>query len=193
MRHAPACLLLLLLLLGLLSVALLTRCAPARRLAASTQPPTTVYVVRHAEKASGSAPGLTPQGRARAEFYVEFFRAVDVAAVYATPTRRTQDTATPLATAKGLAVTNYPNGPTFATFGPELLAAHAGETIVVVGHGNTVPLLVNALSGETAYTDIPHDEYRRVYQVVVAPGDRRATVREFNVAVPVPCGTHAQE
>ena len=191
MRYAPACLPLLLPLL--LSAALLTQCVPSpRRLAASTQPPTTVYVVRHAEKASGSAPGLTPQGRARAEFYVEFFRAVDVAAVYATPTRRTQDTATPLATAKGLAVTNYPNGPTFATFGPELLAAHAGETIVVVGHGNTVPLLVNALSGETAYTDIPHDEYRRLYQVVVTAG-ARATVREFHVPIPAPCGADAPD
>ena len=146
---------------------------------------TTIYVVRHAEKELGSAPGLTPQGTARAEFYAKFFAKEKMDAVYSTPTRRTIATATPLATAQKIPVEEYANGLDFDAFAKTLLAEHAGETIFVVGHSNTVPLVVNAVSGTEDHTDIPHEEYRRLYQIIV-DAEHAAEVRMWEVPVEVP-------
>ena len=143
---------------------------------------TTIYVVRHAEKELGSAPGLTPQGQARAEFYAKFFAKEKFAAIYSTPTRRTFETAKPLAEAQQLPVEEYANGLEFDAFAKTLLDKHQGETIFIVGHSNTVPLLVNNLSGEDEHTDIPHEEYRRLYQLIVAPSGA-STVRMWEVPV----------
>jgi len=145
---------------------------------------TTVYVVRHAEKELGSAPGLTPKGAARAEFYATFFAKEMMSAVYSTPTRRTIETATPLAQAQEIPVEEYANGLDFDAFAKTLLTAHAGETIFIVGHSNTVPLLVNALSGTEDHTDVPHEEYRRLYQVIV-DAEHNAEVRMWEVPVEV--------
>lgn len=148
----------------------------------STSGPTTIYVVRHAEKELGSAPGLTPQGQARAEFYADFFANEKFSAIYSTPTRRTFETATPLGEAQGVPVEEYANGLEFDAFAKTLLEKHAGQTIFIVGHSNTVPLLVNGLSNTNEHTDIPHEEYRRLYQVVV-DGSGASTVRMWEVPV----------
>jgi len=161
---------------------LMSACTPPARLAITSKsaPPTTVYVVRHAEKELGSAPGLTEQGTARAEFYADFFAPTEITAVYSTPTRRTIETGTPLAKSKDQEVREYANALEFDTFSRQLLATHAGETIFIVGHSNTVPLLVNNLSGSKEHTDVPHDEYRRLYQIIVQ-ADGTASVRLFEV------------
>ena len=177
----------LLTLLPLLTLA----CAPAARLATATSEPTTVYVVRHAEKESGSAPGLTPQGEARAGFYAAFFAETDLAAVYSTDTRRTLATARPLAEAQDLPVTEYASGLDFAAFAKTLLERHVGEAIFVVGHSNTVPLLVNALAKVDTHDDIPHDDYARLYQVVTR-GGASAEVREFRVPIDAPATMGAE-
>jgi broad specificity phosphatase PhoE len=145
---------------------------------------TTIYVVRHAEKELGSAPGLTPQGAVRADFYAKFFAKEKIAAVYSTPTRRTIETATPLAIAQGLSVEEYANGLNFDVFAQTLLTEHAGETIFIVGHSNTVPLLVNSLSRTEDHTDLPHGEYRRLYQVIV-DAEYDAVVRVWEVPIEV--------
>ncbi len=155
----------------------------ATRLSGSS-PKTTIYVVRHAEKEKGSAPGLTPQGAVRADFYAKFFAKEKMAAVYSTPTRRTIETATPLAQAQQLPVKEYANGLDFEAFAKTILATHAGETILIVGHSNTVPLLVNSLSGTEDHTDVPHEEYRRLYQVVVDT-EHNADVRMWEVPIEV--------
>ena len=156
----------------------LLACVPSsRRLAAwRAEHPTTVNLVRHAEKASGTAPGLTPAGTARAAAYPTFFAETDLAAVYTTPTRRTRATAQPLADAKQLPLTEYDSDADVGAFAKTLLATHAGETVFVVGHSNTVPDIANALLGEERYGHIDHEDYQQVIQVIKrgeAPGEAR--------------------
>ncbi|MFK8054912.1 MAG: histidine phosphatase family protein [Saprospiraceae bacterium] len=150
----------------------------------SDSPKTTIYVVRHAEKELGSAPGLTPQGSARAEFYAKFFAKEKLSAVYSTPTRRTIATATPVAKAQKISVEEYANGLDFDALAVTLLAEHEGETIFIVGHSNTVPLILNALSKTEDHTDVPHEEYRRLYQVIL-DAEHNADVRMWEVPVEV--------
>src|SRR5215210_95691 len=72
------------------------------------QETTTVIFVRHAETegaANDADPGLSDRGRQRAELLADFLAHIDVVkgvdAIYATTSRRTQETAQPLAAQLG--------------------------------------------------------------------------------------------
>ena len=123
---------------------------------------TTVIVVRHAEKAldGGKDPELTAVGRARAAHLAQQFGAAGLAAVYATPYRRTQATAAPVALAAGVEVTTV-DPKDFDGLAATIRAEHHGQTVFVVGHSNTVGRIVQAFGGdapdelaETAYDDV---------------------------------------
>lgn len=157
----------------LLAAAALAVLAPAfaafRPLA---EPPTVVIVVRHAEKqAEGADPGLSPEGEGRARALAEAAGQSDVRAIYTTQYRRTIDTAGPLSEAAGVPVTVFAATPAnVARYGEalreEVLAKHRGETVVVVGHSNTVPMVVQAFGGRPA-APLSEADYDRFFVVVV--------------------------
>lgn len=129
---------------------------------------TTVIVLRHAEKTLAPAedPSLTPAGEARAQRLRALFGSNAIRAVYASEARRTQDTARPLASALSLPVTVHP------ARDPEGLldaisARHVGNTVVVVGHSNTVPDIVSRLTRGTTRVVLRDDEFDRIFIVSV--------------------------
>ena len=132
------------------------------------QPVVEYIVVRHAEKGSDDArdPSLSETGNMRAQSLARLLADVPVSAVYATGYKRTQQTAAPTATEKGLAVTTYDAKLPAATFVAELRAAHAEGAVLVVGHSNTVPGIVSALSGQPV-EDMPETAFDRLYRVTV--------------------------
>lgn len=139
------------------------------------QPPGTVIVVRHMEKAlvGGDDPALSDAGTARAERVASALAAAGVDVIFATQYRRSVETASPLAQRLSLALHVYDAGDS------EGLVAllddrHRAETAVVVGHSNTVPEIVKALSG-VDIGPIGEDRYGDVF-VVVRPRWGRATV-----------------
>ena len=97
-RMMSYCVLLLLLLAGCTSVAAIE---PATT--------TTFVIVRHAEKADDGTrdPSLSAAGLARAQALAQRLARSGLVAVYATPFRRTQQTAQVVATMAGLPVTTY--------------------------------------------------------------------------------------
>lgn len=139
---------------------------------------TTVIVVRHAEKVlDGSKdPLLTAAGAARAARLAQQYGASGLAAVYATPFRRTQDTAAPVAAAAGVAVTTV-EAKDVAELAAAIRADHHGQTVFVVGHSNTVGPLVQALGGE-APDELPDADYDHVFIVSVT---RFGTTRTLHV------------
>lgn len=142
---------------------------------------TVVVVVRHAEKASDDPrdPSLTDIGRTRAETLAATLEGAGLDLVVSTQFRRTRDTAAPAAKAAGLEVQVRPvdasNAATYATdLARDLRALPAGSAVLVVGHSNTVPGIVAALSGRPA-ADMPETEYDR-YTVVLLDADGAARV-----------------
>lgn len=138
------------------------------------EPPTVVIVIRHAEKATGQGdnPSLSPTGVRRAHALVAALGGADVKAIYSTQFNRTRETVDPLAKDLDLRVTelmiNESNAGTYHTaLASEIRAKHRGETVVVVGHSNTVPLIVQALSGKLV-EPIEESEYDRIYMVVLS-------------------------
>ena len=144
------------------------------------QPPGTVIVVRHMEKAVGGGddPALSEAGTARAERVAAILAASGVDAVYATQYRRTVETATPLAERLSLDLYVYDAGDTGGLI-DAIDERHREATAVVVGHSNTVPEIVEALSGESV-GPISEDRYGDVF-VVVRPRWGRATVTRLFV------------
>lgn len=141
-----------------------------------------VVVVRHAEKAQDDPrdPSLSERGRQRAEALAGRLRDLSLAAAYATPFRRTQLTAQPVAGAQGIEVEVRE----FVSRDPDedaralrdtLLHEHRGEAVLVVGHSNTVPAIVEALSGEEAEA-MPESEYDRL-SLIRIEADGRAELR----------------
>ena len=128
----------------------------------------TIILVRHAEKAAGDDPPLTPAGTARAERLRERLTRQNVTAVYSTDTRRTQATATPTAADHGLEVRSYDAGS--SDLATTLREAAPGQTILVVGHSNTIPALLVALVPETSAPTISEDDFGNLYRVTLAPG-----------------------
>ncbi len=118
----------------------------------------TVILVRHAEKEAGDDPALTAAGTTRAERLRDMLREAELAAVYATDTRRTRATADPTAAAQGLDTKSYDPAALDQLAGT-LRRNYTGKTVLVVGHSNTTPQLLNALLGSDARLAISEEDY----------------------------------
>ena len=134
---------------------------------------TTVILVRHAEKQLGSIedPPLTTEGEARAERLATLvgqrLDGMPVSRVFATEARRTQQTAAPLARRLGLAPQVIPARDVDALVAA-IKAAPEGSASVVVGHSNTVPLAIGALTRGRVQVKIDDDEFGALFVVTVS-------------------------
>ncbi len=165
---------------------LVTVCAlalPAQLLSQTT----TVILVRHAEQDYASDdrdPILSAAGEARAEELVRVLREVKIDAIYSTPLHRTRDTAKPVAQLLGLEVTETPVQRPFGEYMADLIRErHAGETVLVVSHSNTVPAIINALGGGPL-DDLNHDEYDDLFVVTLSA--EGTTVTRLKYGIPTP-------
>jgi broad specificity phosphatase PhoE len=132
----------------------------------------TIFLVRHAERAdagtSGGAmmakdPDLSDVGRARAETLAYMLKSANITTIVATPYKRTQQTAAPLAQALGVQVTTVVPDDV-----AKLLAVVRGSTgnVLIVGHSNTVPQALEAL-GVTPPVTIADSEYDNLFVVTM--------------------------
>lgn len=127
-----------------------------------------LYCVRHAEKVRDGSkdPGLTAEGQARAERLGRILEEAPLERIYTTPYRRTMLT--------GEAVQRHAGEPPFETYPPEaqevwldsVLAGGGGKQYLVVGHQNTIPQLLNRLSGKLSYQNLGDYEYDRLFVVI---------------------------
>jgi len=113
---------------------------------------TTVVLVRHAEKelVTINDPPLTEAGERRADRLAQMFDvrgpgAID--GIYVTPTRRSQQTAMPLAMRLGKKPTVLPAPVDLTEVASHVLREHRGGRVLIVGHSNTVPDLVQLFGG----------------------------------------------
>jgi phosphohistidine phosphatase SixA len=137
----------------------------------------TVFLVRHAEKASDSnEPGvpLSAAGRARAEKLAEVLRDAGVDAIYATETDRARQTAEPLARARKLEIRTYAPRDAQGKPAPQMVVdrlkkdAPAGRALVV-GHSNTVPEILTAL-GHAEKIEIPTSQFDDLFVILPREG-----------------------
>lgn len=146
------------------------------------QATTTIIFVRHAEKLSVPAddPGLSSAGKRRvAELTRQLVDADVVAgvdAIYATPFRRTRETAQAIADALNLPIHDYAPDDNEAVL-ETILKNHKGKIILVVGHSNTVPTLIADLGASKKVPPIHEDEYDNIYIVSIPWFGKTKTIR----------------
>ncbi len=155
------------LLLAFLGMALVQGCAKGPEEPGSVAP-TVIVLVRHAEKLDSSEdPPLTPAGHERAALLANMLQDVPLSAVYSTRYQRNRDTVGPVAGKKGLETQVYePSNP--SGFMAQVLEKHKGEAVLIVGHTDNVPKMLNFLVRKDLHTDIPMPEYDGIYIVTVA-------------------------
>src|SRR5215469_8009200 len=137
-----------------------------------TSATTVVLFVRHAEKAAQPVddPPLTQEGRHRAETLAGVVKDAHTTAIITTHLRRTEETAQPSAAALGVTPEVVPvsagNTQQNAVDVAAAVLKHPGKTVLVVGHGNTVPEIIAALGGPHL-PDICEQIYDRLFVMVL--------------------------
>lgn len=127
------------------------------------------YFVRHAEKDRSNPyednPSLTNQGLLRADKLSTILSNANINAVYATNYNRTLQTATPTANKNNLEIIIYKPNKINIT---NLLKAN--KNLLVVGHSNTIPQLVNTIIKSDVYNDIEEHNFKNLYHITVKNG-----------------------
>jgi broad specificity phosphatase PhoE len=134
--------------------------------------PTTIYLVRHAEKVlepKTDDPLLTAVGTKRAEALAKVLRDAGISAIYATEYKRTQLTVAPLAAALKLTPVVFSSKDAKA-FAKLVLDKSAGKTVLVAGHSNTVPDIMKELGVKDAPA-IDDAHYDNLFVVVRREGE----------------------
>jgi broad specificity phosphatase PhoE len=124
----------------------------------------TIVLVRHAEKLDHTDdPPLSAVGLTRAGALADLLRGAGVSAIIATEFRRTQSTAAPLA--KRLQITpEIIKALQVDAIVARLGRAPADAVVLVVGHSNTLPIILTRL-GWTATLELQDRDYDDVFIV----------------------------
>ncbi len=113
---------------------------------------TTYYLIRHAEKdrsdASNGNPGLTEKGLERAKYWATYFSDKSINQIYSTDFNRTQLTSYFVSQDHFVEVQTYnPN----ELYTEDFKLITKGESVLIVGHSNTIPRLVNNMLVENKF------------------------------------------
>lgn len=126
------------------------------------QPGPSFYVMRHLHTSAGeSDPGLSAEGLSQARRLADWFASDPPATIYVSTTRRAQQSAAPLAAKLGIVLKLYDPADT-----PGLVAEVMKEpgTILIVGHSNSVPDIVEQLGGARP-APLTHEDFGDIWHV----------------------------
>lgn len=130
---------------------------------APIQPRSTFYVMRHLDTPAGASdPDLTEQGRRNAELLAARFSANPPATIFVSNTKRAQQTAAPLATRLGIEPIVYDPADTASLI---VDVMKEPPPVLIVGHSNTVPDIVAALSGGQRPAPLVHEDFGDIWQI----------------------------
>ena len=137
-----------------------------------SQATTTIIFVRHAEQTShdDADPSLSEAGQRRVNELTRQLVDADVVAgidaIYATTFKRSTETVQPLADRLDLPINNYDSADTELVL-DQILKAHKGKIVVVVGHRNTVPELIANLGASKNVPPIARNEFDNIYIISI--------------------------
>ncbi|MFH6604169.1 SixA phosphatase family protein [Maribacter algicola] len=168
-------------------ILILASCKEDKKIAVDFNPPTvsTFYFIRHAEKDRSNPenqdPELNQAGLGRAMHWAEILNDVRLDAIYTTDFERTSMTAAPTSVKQDITVQYYD---------PEIIdieqfkADNLNRNVLVVGHSNTTPALVNKMIGEDKYPDIDDHENGKLFIVQIVNGKTTDMQLTFNCSCP---------
>lgn len=143
-----------------------------------------VYVVRHAERADATNsttmmsndPPLSAEGTKRAAYIQHLLASKKIAAIYSTNTVRTKSTVQPTADFFKLPINTYGPRPD-SVFAYQVKSLN--KNVLIVGHSNTVDDVVNLLLNKKKLSDLPEEEYNKLYIITVK--GKKARLKERKI------------
>jgi broad specificity phosphatase PhoE len=143
---------------------------------------TTIILLRHAEKdtavhgstAMTANPPLSKEGKQRVVRLVSILEKYQVDEIYSTDYTRTKETIIPFANKINKPIQLY-DPKTLPAFAEQL--RNTNKTIIVIGHSNTAPALVNLLIKENKFKSLDDNEYGTYWIVKIKDG--KAEVEEL--------------
>ncbi|HEU4934383.1 MAG TPA: phosphoglycerate mutase family protein [Pyrinomonadaceae bacterium] len=153
--------------------------------------PVTVFLIRHAEKEDEPRqdPPLKKEGVVRSQELARLLSNAGIKAIFTSQFTRTKQTAEPLATKLGLTATPFtlksnPSNPrqiaaeSTAEVTNKILE-RAGESVLVVGHSNSIPDVIKMLGGDIVPT-IDERKFDDLFVVTVyAKGKARVVQMKY--------------
>ncbi len=130
-------------------------------------PVTQIYFIRHADKESDGSdnPHLSEKGVQRATYWGKFFQYIRFDDIYTTDFHRNIETASLVSKDKGVKIHHY-SPLSFDII--EHVEQNRGKTMLIIGHSNTIPDLINRLVTDVQYDPMSHKNYNLIYKVQVA-------------------------
>ena len=124
-----------------------------------------IFLLRHAEyeNSRSNNPFLSKKGRERAKALVKYLEDEEIKHIVVSSLRRTQQTAEPLCYERSMApekITDF-----YKIY--QFIQDYTGN-VVVVGHSNTVPEVIERFGGEKP--EIAHDDFSGLYLVTLEGG-----------------------
>ncbi|MDZ7806913.1 MAG: histidine phosphatase family protein [Gracilimonas sp.] len=134
---------------------------------------TLLIFTRHAEKikTDDPDPSLNASGKKRAYKLLTLLRHYDtIEAIYSTNYNRTRETAQPAAEHFELPIRIY-NPKELKIFKDQIIENHVGQTVLIVGHSNTTPALINLVLGEERIDQFDENDYSNMYIIRMKEGE----------------------
>jgi len=130
------------------------------------------YFIRHAEKDRSNPenknPELNQQGKIRALNWLYFFREIPLEKIYSTNYNRTIQTVKQIAEEKNITISYYsPEKIDVENFKKQ----NKSMSILVVGHSNTTPELVNLIIGEKKFEKMDDNDNSSMFVIRELAGE----------------------
>jgi len=124
-----------------------------------------IYMVRHAEKdvVPKNDPPLTTDGVIRSVDLASWFKDIEVDTIFSTDYARMRETAKPVAEQKDTELSFY-KAKDFEAFADQLKAIKV-DTILVIGHSNTILEQIEALGITRPQEEIKEMEYDKIFEI----------------------------
>lgn len=144
---------------------------------------TQIYILRHTEKEDevSEDPLLSETGITRAKYWKQVLANIDIDQIYTTELKRNIQTAETLAE-------NYQVKPKL--YHPlsfdivKFINEVRGQKVLIIGHSNTIPDMVNRLIGESKYPPMGHADYDKLFVITIdAKGDTSSSLLDIKLPV----------
>lgn len=127
---------------------------------------TQIYILRHTEKADDVSedPELSPLGIKHAKYWKKVLQHIEFNQVLTTDFRRN------IQTAKLLSAESSVNPELYYPMSFDVLKfirQIQGQTVLIIGHSNTIPDMVNRLIGESKYPPMSHNNYDLLFTITI--------------------------
>lgn len=144
---------------------------------------TQIYILRHTEKEDDISenPPLSEAGKTRARYWKQVLANIDINQIYTTDLERNIQTAATLAENYHVKPEMYyPLSFDVVKFINEI----KGQKVLIIGHSNTIPDMVNRLIGGSIYPPMSHTDYEKLFLITInANGDTSSSL--LNIEMPI--------